>query len=225
MAPEGSSSEESLRTEAPAPRGQDSPEVAAAVRALQQGAGPEAFGPIYRALFPSLYLFFAHQSALRDEAEDLAQETLHLAFQNLHQYRGAGSFTTWVRKIGEHLWTNTVKNRRALKRGPEVTCLDEASPGQEDGLAVRQPVFARRAPNPEERALAAERKRVLRQALETLPPGMRRCMELRLLHDFKYREIAEVTGVGLNAVRSQLWEARERLRPVLESYFPGGLDF
>jgi DNA-directed RNA polymerase specialized sigma24 family protein len=50
---------------------------------------------------------------------------------------------------------------------------------------------------------------------------MRRCTELRLLADLKYQEIASLTGIGLNSVRSQLFEARQRLKPILDHYFQG----
>ena len=42
------------------------------------------------------------------------------------------------------------------------------------------------------------------------------------LADLRYREISDVTGIGLNSVRSQLFEARKRLKPVLDEYFQGG---
>jgi RNA polymerase sigma factor (sigma-70 family) len=62
---------------------------------------------------------------------------------------------------------------------------------------------------------------VLRDAIESLPPGMRQCTELRLFADLKYQEISRITGIGLNSVRSQLFEARQRLKPVLDHYFQG----
>lgn len=205
--------------------GRDAPEIVAAVRALKLGAGSEAFEPIYRTYFRSLRRFFAHLPVLSDDAEDLAQATLVLAYQKIHQYRGDASFGTWLRKIGENLWSNTVKRRKALKRRPEVMSEDTEGGRESEGLAGGEPIFAPTNPDPERQAQAAERKRIVRTALESLPPGMRRFTELRLMHDFKYQEIADLTGVGLNTVRSQLWEARQRLRPILEPYFPGGVDF
>jgi DNA-directed RNA polymerase specialized sigma24 family protein len=62
---------------------------------------------------------------------------------------------------------------------------------------------------------------MLQAAIEALPPGMRQCAELRLFSDLRYREISDVTGIGLNSVRSQLFEARKRLKPILDEYFQG----
>jgi DNA-directed RNA polymerase specialized sigma24 family protein len=50
---------------------------------------------------------------------------------------------------------------------------------------------------------------------------MRKVTELRLFQDLQYEEIARIQGVGTNSVRSQLFEARKRLKPVLDDYFQG----
>ena len=48
---------------------------------------------------------------------------------------------------------------------------------------------------------------------------MRRCVVLRLHQDLKYREIAEAMQVSINTVRSQLFEAKTRLRHRLADHF------
>lgn len=205
-------------------------EIREAVRALQSGAGPDAFGPIFRRFYRPLLRFFANRPSLREEAEDLAQATLARAYQNIAQYREAegASFASWLRTIGENVWRNAVREHLAAKRAPPQAAAElpaEADEGEEAGTAKTAPSPPRdRAPDPEQIALAYERTRVLRQAIEALPPGMRQCMELRLFGELKYQEIADITGIGLNSVRSQLFEARKRLQPVLDDYFQGA-DF
>ncbi len=193
--------------------------IASAVRELQAGAGSQAFEPIYKHYYRPLYNFFANQPALRQEADDLAQETLIRALQNIEKYAFQASFGAWLSRIGENVWKNAVRKRKAVRRGGAMEPLAAVD---EDGgeSEPRQTVFSDEAPTPEQQVLEAERTRVLLEALEKLPPGMRRCAELRLGHDLKYQEIADVTGIGLNSVRSQLFEARKRLRTLLDRYFP-----
>ena len=45
--------------------------------------------------------------------------------------------------------------------------------------------------------LTEERSQVLRRAMADLPPQMRRCVELRVNQDLKYREIAVLMGVSM----------------------------
>lgn len=192
-------------------------EILQAVRALQAGAGPDAFAPIYRRFLPPLTRFFSHQTALREEAEDLAQTTLLRAYEKIHLYRFEARFQTWLRQIGENVWLNAVRETRAVKRAARIEPLDPAgSEGRDAPLHI-----ADDAPTPEQAALAEEQMRVLQQAVEALPPGMRQCTELRVYADLQYQEISDVTGIGLNTVRSQLFEARKRLKPLLTKYFQG----
>jgi RNA polymerase sigma-70 factor (ECF subfamily) len=201
----------------PAPPGDE--EILEAVQALQRGASPDAFEIIFQRFYSPLYKFFANRPSLRDEADDLTQATLLRAYERIHQYTPEA----------ENMWKNTVRERLAVKRVPpgeiaELTA-GERSESQSPMSAVAQGVTPKdERPDPEEAVLAHERTRVLRDAIESLPPGMRRCIELRLLSDLKYQEIANVTGIGLNSVRSQLFEARQRLKNVLDHYFQGA-DF
>jgi RNA polymerase sigma-70 factor (ECF subfamily) len=191
-----------------------------AVQALQGGAPSAAFEVIYNRYRRPLYYFFANQSALREEAEDLAQATLWRAFERIHQYQPEehASFGAWLRTIAENLWKNAVRDGQALKRSvPGETV--ELPEGDAEGAARDTPRAP--APDPEEAVLARERTRVIQEAIVSLPEGMRRCAELRIGGDLKYEDIARILGIGLNSVRSQLFEARRRLKPVLDTYFQG----
>jgi RNA polymerase sigma-70 factor (ECF subfamily) len=198
-------------------------EILAAVRALQGGAGRDTFEVIFRRFYRPLFNFFANRSTLREEADDLTQATLFLAYERIHQYRFEAGFTAWVRQIGENVWKNAVRERQAVKRPRIVEAPAAAAEGEGDPTALftLEERVPDEAPNPEEEALAGERTRMLQTAIEALPPGMRQCAELRLFSDLRYREISDVTGIGLNSVRSQLFEARKRLKPILDEYFQG----
>jgi RNA polymerase sigma-70 factor (ECF subfamily) len=205
--------------EPPAADRPEDEEIRAAVRAVQGGAGPDAFGLIFRRFYRPLRNFFANQSTLRDEADDLAQATLFKAYENIGQYRFEAPFHAWLRQIGENVWRNALREGKAAKRGSGTVSLETAvRSGEGEPLPVD---VADARPTPEQEALAGEKVRVLRAAIEALPPGMRQMTEMRLFADLKYREIAEATGSGLNTVRSQLFEARKRLKPVLDEYFQG----
>jgi RNA polymerase sigma-70 factor (ECF subfamily) len=201
------------------PKPPEDEEILRAVRALQEGAGSDAFEPIYRRFRRTLFNFFANQSALRDDAEDLAQITLQRAYERIDQYRFEARFETWLRQIGENVWRNAVRDRQAAKRAARLESLDS----MDEGWSVAS-TLADTAPTPEQAALDDERRRVLQNAVEALPPGMRLCTELRVYQDLRYQEISAVTGIGMGTVRSQLSEARQRLKSVLDEYFQGA-DF
>jgi RNA polymerase sigma-70 factor (ECF subfamily) len=53
-------------------------------------------------------------------------------------------------------------------------------------------------------------------ALKTLPDQARAVFVLREVEGLSYEEIAEVTGIKLGTVRSRLFNARKRLRSILQ---------
>ncbi len=50
---------------------------------------------------------------------------------------------------------------------------------------------------------------------------MRQCVLLRLDQEMKYREIADVMNIAVNTVKSQLAQAKDRLRTRLAGSFKG----
>ena len=67
--------------------------------------------------------------------------------------------------------------------------------------------------------LTGERSRLLREALEELPPQMKKAVLLRVTGDMKYREIAEEMEVSIETVKAHLYQARQHLRDRLSDYF------
>lgn len=68
--------------------------------------------------------------------------------------------------------------------------------------------------------LIAERKeaaKALRQALQCLSPAQRTAVVLRYYHSLTEKEIAEIMGCSIGAVKHYLYEARLRLRDMLDS--------
>jgi RNA polymerase sigma-70 factor (ECF subfamily) len=197
-------------------------EILEAVQALQAGAPSDrSFETLFRHFYRPLHRFFANRPALREEADDLTQTTLWRAFERIHQYQPEdhAGFDAWLRTVAENVWKNAVRERLTLKRSLPGGAVELDANEEGPALALRT-----ETPDPERAALARERTRVLRDAIDSLPAGMRRVTELRLLGDLKYEDIARVQGIGLNSVRSQLFEARRRLKPVLDDYFQGA-DF
>ncbi len=61
---------------------------------------------------------------------------------------------------------------------------------------------------------------LLEQTLAELPPGQRQCLELFYLEKKSYREVAALTGLDLNAVKSHLQNGKRNLRRHLQPATP-----
>jgi RNA polymerase sigma-70 factor, ECF subfamily len=147
----------------------------------------------------------AYRVALRlcgnhHDAQDIAQEALVSAWQNLGRFRGDASFSTWLYQI---------VTRRALNKLSRSRIADQA-----DLLGdVTDPVAGPAVQA--ERNLAVD---AVTDALAALPFPQRTVVVLHHFEGLSYAEVAEVTRSTVPAVRSHLFRARRTLGKRLEEW-------
>jgi RNA polymerase sigma-70 factor (ECF subfamily) len=129
-----------------------------------------------------------------EDAEDLAQDVLLLAYRNLDGFRGRSAPATWLYRIALNRWGRVKHGRRA----GDV-------PFEEETCPVSLPDPAR----------AGMDRVSLETALEALPDPIREAFLLVKAEGLKYREAAEVLEVPLGTVQSRVHEATIRLRGLL----------
>lgn len=156
--------------------------------------------------------FFARRGFSPEECRDLTQETFLGVYKGMERFRRDSSVETWLFTIAANIWRNELRSRSADKREGQEVSLD--SQRDEPGLHL-----VTRSSAGEDDPLAGliekERSSRVRRALEELPPQMRRCLVLRIDQQLKYREVAVAMRVSIDTVKSQLFQARERLREML----------
>jgi len=142
---------------------------------------------------------------LRDDtlAEDAAQEAILRASSQLDRLRDAERFGPWLAGIGVNVC-------RDLARGKH---LGESS---WDGLAeVRG--WADQEIDLAASVEAADLAAQVREAVEALPNGQRRAVQLFYLAGLTYAETATQLGIQVGTVRTRLHKARETLRHRLQA--------
>lgn len=174
------------------------------------------FQRIVKRFYRPVTRFFANRGFPRDDIQDLTQDTFLSVYRSLEGFRGESSEATWLFKIAANTWRNALRSRSAKKHAAEEIGLDELfetslEPTSESGTDTTT--------DPLKEALIEERTRLLREAIDELPSQMRHCVFLRVTQDMKYREIAAVTQVSIQTVRSQLHDARKQLKKRLGEYF------
>ena len=145
-----------------------------------------------------------------EDAKDVLQETLLAVARGVRDFRSASSVSTWLFTIARSF---CIKKRRRSKFAPR----------EERSLDSDMPAAARRlvAPGDEpDVALAGKQvEHALEQAITALEPMYREVLLLRDVEGLTAPEVAEITGVGIQAVKSRLHRARlavrERMAPLL----------
>ena len=175
------------------------------------GGGPERdpFEVLFRRCYPKVQRFFVLRGCSAEDSRDLAQETFLRGYRGYDGFRGDAQATTWLLTIATNLWRNRLRDADAAKRS-----------GDEVPLAAVEHGLAHDGDRPLERTLDDERRRLLLAAIEELPPGMRRCVMLRVYQDKSFRDIAVLVGVSEATAKSQVSRARKRLRVSLAHHFP-----
>jgi RNA polymerase sigma-70 factor (ECF subfamily) len=175
------------------------------IQRAQRGDG-EAFARLYESHKSRVYGICLRITRERAEAEDCAQEAFLQCFQKLSTFRGDSALSTWLYR----LTVNVALMRLRTDRGKPIS-LDTGSSPEDSG---ESPILNSRPV--EDLALMGTIDRIaLRRALRRLPPGYR---TIFLLHDVEgkaHSEIARELGCSIGNSKSQLHQARLRLRRFL----------
>lgn len=145
-----------------------------------------------------LLLFFRNKAA--DTALDLVQRTLLACVQSIANYRGEGSFRSFLFAIAYR----TLCSYYASKRGPTES-VDFSS------ISVRD-----LAASPSQQIAEREEQRILLEALRRLPVESQVMLELYYWESMTVDEIAAVIAVPGGTAKSKLRRARELLRLEIE---------
>ena len=151
------------------------------------------------------YSGLAYRVALRvvgnhHDAEDVAQEALVAAWQQLPNFRAHSSFSTWLYRIVTHRALNRVQRQHPSSSLDVIGDVADACAGP----AMRL-----------ERDLM---KDAVTDAIQALPPAQRITVVLHHLEGLSYAEVAAVTDSSVAAVRSHLFRARRTLGVALQQW-------
>jgi RNA polymerase sigma-70 factor (ECF subfamily) len=157
-----------------------------------------------------------------EEAGDLTQETFVSAFRAREHFRGDAKVYTWLYRIAVNHCKNRFKQRDRLREYEGIS-LDGGFGGtwSEDGdhgQGESRPV-ADWSLSPEKLLEQKELRAQIYRAVEGLATEYRIVLVLREMEGLNYSEIAEVTGLTMEAVKTRLSRARAMVRRRIEPYY------
>jgi len=149
-----------------------------------------------------------------EEARDLTQETFLRAFQSIAHFRGDSDLRTWIYRIAINQARNRWRWWRRRRRDMTVSIDAPNLTGGRPTLVAT--LKCENVPDPEQDAIAHERERALRKALNSLKRVYREAVVLRDIEGFAYEEIATTLEISVGTVKSRLARGRQELRRKLE---------
>jgi len=142
-----------------------------------------------------------------DEADDLTQEVFIKVSRGLKSFRGKSKLSSWIYRIATNVAIDKLRDK-SLRNTDVVNGL-YGSAEEETKWAVEQSASVEQA------VIKKEMNNCIRDIVESLPENYRVTLSLSELEWFSNREIAEITGTSLEAVKIRLHRARRELKKKL----------
>ncbi len=145
----------------------------------------------------------------REDAEEIAQETLLHVFESFSKLREPERVRAWVFRIAKNACL--MKRRKSIFAPSQELSWDELVPG-----TVR--VIDDRSSDPDSELLRSELRVTLHRAVAELPETYRSVVLLRDLEELSTEETAQVLDITSDAVKTRLHRGRLALRQKLNDY-------
>ena len=158
-----------------------------------------AFDEIMKELFDNLVFFVDRYVHDIHAAEDIAIDAFSDLVVNKHRYNFKVTLKTYLFMLGRSRALNYIKHRKVIN----FVELTEAN-----NISAEQETL-------EEIILEDERKRIVNNALNSLPDDMRVVVHLIYFEDLTYDEAAKVMKKNRKQVDNLLYRAKKELRIIL----------
>ncbi len=134
-----------------------------------------------------------------NDADDILQEGFIKVYNNLHKFRGEGSFEGWIRRI---FINNCIEQYRKKVQSYNITEAHENTVEDSDIDALD--------------VLAAKD---MVKLINELSPGYKTVFNLYVVEGYSHKEVAEMLGISEGTSKSQLARAKGTLKKMLETRF------
>lgn len=152
---------------------------------------------LYARLMQKMFVVCLRYSKNREEAEEILQEGFMKVFEHIQQYKFAGSFEGWVRKI----MVNCALQKYRSKKLHAVVDID---PATIENIG-------------NENIISEIGTKELLKMVQQLPPSYRMVFNLYVFEGMKHREIAEHLNISEGTSKSNLSDARAILQKAVHN--------
>jgi RNA polymerase sigma-70 factor (ECF subfamily) len=153
---------------------------------------------LYDTLRVPVFRYLVSLGVAIGEADEILQETFLRAYRHLQGGKDNPNLRAWVFRVAHNLAINHHKKQRWSLGLIDVETYGASFP-------IIDP-----SPNAEEILLRKERLQRIGSALHSLTAQEMQCIQLRA-EGFRYREIADIAGIGISTVADSLRRALTKL--------------
>ncbi|WP_181899496.1 RNA polymerase sigma factor [Flagellimonas nanhaiensis] len=152
---------------------------------------------LYKLYVDAMFNIAMRLVTIREDAEDVVQESFVEAFKKLGSFRYESSFGAWLKRIVINRSINHLKAKRLLFSSME----NEQEPVEEENIE-------------EVHELELEKIKI---GLSRLPEGYKQIITLYLLEGYDHIEIGEILGISTSTSKSQYHRAKKKLIQIVNA--------
>jgi RNA polymerase sigma-70 factor (ECF subfamily) len=173
-----------------------------------------SFAEVTERYYRRIYNLICYQVGDQDEAADLTQETFIKAYRAFHAFKGESRVSTWLWRIALNMCKSSYR-KRARRESIMPVSLDAEVTTEEGEVSREVPDWSI---CPESILQRQELRAQVQRAIQSLPEPYRVAIILCDIEGCSYQEIADITQISVQAVKSRIHRGRRMLRQKLESY-------
>jgi len=177
---------------------------------------PEAFDRFVEHFRAKIFHYSWLMCGQREDAEEVAQETLLKVFESFNQLREPERVRPWVFRIARN--ECLMKRRKSVFAPSHELSLDQFLPAKDQRDGQVQLQIADWSGLPEDQMLRAELRAELQRAIVELPENYRSVILLRDVEELSTQETANILGLTDDVVKTRLHRARLAVRQTLDGY-------
>jgi len=167
------------------------------------GGDQKAFHKLRMKYYDAIFKLVNRMVHNRQEVEDLTQEAFIKAFTSLDRFDNQYSFSTWLYKIATNNSIDYIRKKKL-----QTFSINKPVESEENDYSFELPDTE---PEPDQELISSQRKKMLDEAMNSLPPKYRQVILMRHVDEKEYQEIAKALKLPLGTIKAHIFRARELL--------------
>jgi len=148
----------------------------------------------------------------KEDAEDTAQEVFIEIYRSINHFKEESRLSTWIYRIAVTKSLDALKKKNRKKRFAQIR-------GFFSDEKLGEEAFESSDSNPQEDLETNERRKILKQAVDSLAENQRIAITLFQYEGYSYSDITEIMETTLSAVESLIHRAKKNLQKKLIHYY------
>lgn len=153
---------------------------------------------LYELYVDAMYNVSMRMMRIKEDAEDVVQDSFIEAFNNLSSFRYESTFGSWLKRIVVNKCINQLKKKKI----PIVPIENE--------------MYRIKNEEEDEKADAMDMKKIIK-SIQLLPAGYQQIINLYLIEGYDHVEISEILNITLSTSKSQYHRAKKKLIEIINT--------